>query len=616
MARGVMPRVKELLARGSVTQTWLCFPMETGTNWACLATGASPWVHGCNMHMHLPGDPLDKWQTGFPSHLLTAESLWTTAHRAGKRSIIFDWGQSWPLTFTDGMIHVGGDGNPTWPQRALQGAVGYSTDVTPQSWFEQQLWRRVTVQPNGDVELPVVPNYLSRYRQVSSLYGKVRGGHLEIHGARDSVKPLLPLRVGEMSGWARHTFTADGQPVPAFVRGKLLKLSSDGRHLHLSQLHHATDFVHPAELAEELVTQCGPYVGQPGPQQLVTFGAEDVPTFVEEQESFSRWTRLATAHLLQTQPWDLYMLKWHTPDWAQHLSFYMIDDRHPLHDPARAAEGWAYWDRLMSWGDEIVGAVLDAAGPDTLVALVSDHGGAVALPGLPDKTNLNHLLEQHAWLARGAEGVVDWARTVAYGHGPYVFLNLQGRDSQGIVSPGEEFTRLRDEIIEALLDWKDSRGRHRYRVVLPREDAGRLAVGGDRVGDIFLIAAPAHPLAKVDRAEFWRTHSVADVGTWDWPLINAGGHSDDSYFVLAGRRAAGLPAGAADTDHERRAHRGGGVRRARAARRRRQSVVGFSGGTLTENQRLRRCWGWPLGAMDAVCQRVARICSPLTPCRC
>ena len=49
--RGVMPTVEKLMEKGSVTQTWPCFPMETATNWACLATGATPGVHGCNMAM-------------------------------------------------------------------------------------------------------------------------------------------------------------------------------------------------------------------------------------------------------------------------------------------------------------------------------------------------------------------------------------------------------------------------------------------------------------------------------------------------------------------------------------------------------------------------------------
>jgi hypothetical protein len=66
------------------------------------------------------------------------------------------------------------------------------------------------------------------------------------------------------------------------------------------------------------------------------------------------------------------------------------------------------------------------------------------------------------------------------------------------------------------------------------ETAGRLAVGGDRVGDIFLLPAEPHPLLQVDKEAFWRTHSREETGTWDWPRLNAGSHLDDSYFVLAG----------------------------------------------------------------------------------
>jgi hypothetical protein len=66
------------------------------------------------------------------------------------------------------------------------------------------------------------------------------------------------------------------------------------------------------------------------------------------------------------------------------------------------------------------------------------------------------------------------------------------------------------------------------------EDAGRFGVGGDRVGDIFLLPASPPPSATVDRESFWRTHSEGETGTWDWPRLNAGTHSDDSYFVLAG----------------------------------------------------------------------------------
>ncbi len=52
---------------------------------------------------------------------------------------------------------------------------------------------------------------------------------------------------------------------------------------------------------------------------------------------------------------------------------------------------------------------------------------------------------------------VDWARTRAFSTGTtavgYVYLNLLGRDPQGIIQPGSEYERVRAEIMAALRDW-------------------------------------------------------------------------------------------------------------------------------------------------------------------
>ena len=66
------------------------------------------------------------------------------------------------------------------------------------------------------------------------------------------------------------------------------------------------------------------------------------------------------------------------------------------------------------------------------------------------------------------------------------------------------------------------------------EDAGRLGSGGDRVGDVFLVSPRRHPLGGIDRDAFWQSHTREQTGTWDWPRLNAGTHSDDSYFILSG----------------------------------------------------------------------------------
>jgi predicted AlkP superfamily phosphohydrolase/phosphomutase len=545
--RGALPTVGRLMREGCTTQTWPCFPMETGTNWACLATGASPWVTGCNMSVHFPGQPLDRRERGFPASVCKAEQLWTTARKAGKRPVVFDWSQSFPLTNEDGIIHVGEDGRPDNAIRALQEVRAYTTHprqpgphVTAIAPRPAQGWPAASA---GDLcfEVPIEPGPASRYQQVESLFAVIRRGpkgfdRVELFAAPDASQPLLSCELGEWTPWATHSFRADGADVEAAVRGKLLKLAPDGSevHLYLSEIYCQEDFVHPTSLAPPLIDRCGPFVIQCSRQQVVQGGASDIATYFDEQQYLAGWWRDAAGKLLAEEDWDLFMLKWHGPDWTNHLTMYMIDPRHPMHEPERAEEGWAMWDRLMGWGDEIVATALEAAGPDTLVALVSDHGGDTMLPGVGGHRNANAILRERGWLVDAESGGIDWTMSKAFGTEHYVYLNLKERDPDGIVEPGEEYEALRDEVMEALLSATDASGRHVYRVVMPVEQAGRLGVGGDRVGDIFLVPAARRPETAMSHEEFWRTHTREETGTWDWPRLNAGSHSDDSYFVLSG----------------------------------------------------------------------------------
>lgn len=545
--RGALPTVGRLMRNGCVVQTWPCYPMETGTNWACLATGASPSVTGCNMTVHFPGEPLDRRERGFPASVCQAEQLWTTAARAGKRSIVFDWSQSFPLASEEGIIHVGEDGRPDNAIRALQEVRAYTTHPRQRGPHVTEIapkpvddWPAASAGDLG-FEVAIEPGPASRYKQVDSLFAVIRKGSEGFHRvdllpSPDAPLPVLCLRLGHWTPWAAHTHRADGAAVRTAFRGKLLKLAPDASevHLYLSEIYCQQDFVQPTSLASDLTGACGPFVIQCSRQQVVQGGACDIATYFDEQQYLANWWRDAAGRLLGGDDWDLFMLKWHGPDWTNHLTMYMIDPRHPMHEPDRAEEGWAMWDRLMGWGDEIVATALEAAGPDTLVALVSDHGGDTMLPGLGGHRDPNSVLRANGWLMRDESGGIDWSRTKAFGAQHYVYLNVKGRDPDGIVEPGEEYQELRDKIMEALLSATDDSGRHLYRVVLPMEQAGRLGVGGDRVGDIFMVPAAHRPETAMSHEEFWRTHTREETGTWDWPRLNAGSHSDDAYFVLSG----------------------------------------------------------------------------------
>ena len=52
--------------------------------------------------------------------------------------------------------------------------------------------------------------------------------------------------------------------------------------------------------------------------------------------------------------------------------------------------------------------------------------------------------------------LVDWSRTKAYAVGcGKIYLNLRGREGQGIVNPGSEAQEIEDEIINGFMAWRD-----------------------------------------------------------------------------------------------------------------------------------------------------------------
>jgi predicted AlkP superfamily phosphohydrolase/phosphomutase len=382
-----------------------------------------------------------------------------------------------------------------------------------------------------------------RYHEVSPLFARVLKGpsgdyeRIALYATQDAATPILTVRSGEWSEWGQHPFIADGERVLAHVRAKLLKLSPEGRdlHLYLSEIYPAEDFTHPAQIAPTLVEACGPYIIQCSRQQVVIANASDIATYFEEQHYMGEWYRKAANHVLIHEDWDLFMFKWHGPDWTNHLTMYMIDPEHPLYEPDRAAEGWAYWDKLMALGDEIVRTVVEAAGSvagdDVAVALVSDHGGSTDYLGKHEDP-ARKVLKALGLLVEGPSGV-DWTRSKAYSIKHNVYINTEDRFPHGNVAPrSAEYARLKAQIIEALLDARDAEERHAFRTVLPIEDTGHLGVDGTFAGDIFVIPAPP---PKPTREAFLALHpNPAERGTWDWPRLNSGAHSDDSYFILAG----------------------------------------------------------------------------------
>jgi predicted AlkP superfamily phosphohydrolase/phosphomutase len=194
------------------------------------------------------------------------------------------------------------------------------------------------------------------------------------------------------------------------------------------------------------------------------------------------------AFLDEPVPPRLYAQVFEFTDRIGHTFWRLLDPEHPRYDAELAERYGGEMLRAYQKMDEIVGGAMKKLDDRTLLLVVSDHGFGT----------WRHAVNYNTWLIRegymtlygmlsgpknledlfgGGEFFenVDWSRTKAYAMGlGNIYINLRGREPKGIVSLGEEYENVRDEIIEKLEAWMDEEtGLHPVHRVYRREDIYR-----------------------------------------------------------------------------------------------------------------------------------------------
>jgi predicted AlkP superfamily phosphohydrolase/phosphomutase len=158
---------------------------------------------------------------------------------------------------------------------------------------------------------------------------------------------------------------------------------------------------------------------------------------------------------LDKVPQGLCVVVFDGTDRLQHMFWRDIDTTHPARGEHPVPEGRNAIEALYRRMDDLVGrTVARCQHADTLLMVISDHG----FNGFRRGLDLNRWLEENGYLhfhegRRGEEYLagVNWSRTRAFAIGlSGIFLNLKGKYAQGIVEPGTEADRLREEIARRL----------------------------------------------------------------------------------------------------------------------------------------------------------------------
>ncbi len=154
---------------------------------------------------------------------------------------------------------------------------------------------------------------------------------------------------------------------------------------------------------------------------------------------------------------------------------------HPAHDPAVAPKHAGDIESFYRDVDRLLGDVRRRLPPETLLVVMSDHG----FQPFTRDVHLNAWLRDQGYLrlkdgkttGHIVAGDVDWSKTRAYGLGfNGLYLNLAGREAEGIVDPAEA-PALLDEIARGLEALRDPA--NGARVVRDADRADRV-YSGDR----------------------------------------------------------------------------------------------------------------------------------------
>jgi predicted AlkP superfamily phosphohydrolase/phosphomutase len=288
--------------------------------------------------------------------------------------------------------------------------------------------------------------------------GRVR---VDVSGTR------LDLVRGRLSDWIPLRFhAAPGVNVRGIVRLLVTELDEHVS-LYVSPINldpeePAMPISSPPFYATYLAKRLGPFatLGLAEDTWALNEGVIDDATFLQqtydidrerESQFFAALDRLRRGNLVCV---------FDATDRIQHMFWRDLEPGHPASRGRSSESPREAIRELYEHNDALLGRILERVGKDDVLMVISDHGFNAFKRGI----NLNRWLQQEGYLTlkAGATGEtewlrdVDWSNTRAYCLGlTGLFLNVRGREAEGIIAPGAAAAALKAEIVERLTGLRD-----------------------------------------------------------------------------------------------------------------------------------------------------------------
>lgn len=495
LGRGELPNLARLRASGGYSRCRTTFPAQTPVAWSTFATGVNPGGHGIfdfirrDPRTYLPDLALNRYEqkSAFlppkAVNLRRGTPVWSVLSDAGIPSVVIRCPCTYPPDDFKGRM-LSGMGVPD-----LRGGLGTATFYSSRDGVAPGESEHVVhIAPaGGKVRTTLVGprNPKTRGDATVDLALEIDQASKKVIVRSDGQPKALEVRLGEWSDWLHLKFKLGMlQSVTGMVRFHLVRLEPDVE-LYASPVNFeaATPMFpisHPWEYANEIERAVGTFYTTGMVEDHTGLSNErfDEGAYLDQCTQVLRERERMLMYELDRVDEGLLFCLFDTPDRLAHMFWRFREPNHP----ANTGAGTGEWSRAIEEHyrecDAIVGRVLERVDDRTLAIVLSDHGFSSFQRGVHINTWLhdNGFLALQPGVETGEEAGdffkhVDWSGTRAYALGlGSIYLNLQGREAQGIVSTGDAPAVSRDIAARLTGLTDEQRGCQAVRAVVTRDD--------------------------------------------------------------------------------------------------------------------------------------------------
>jgi predicted AlkP superfamily phosphohydrolase/phosphomutase len=478
---GLLPNFKKLRNSGSYSRLRTTYPAQTPVAWSSFATGVNPGGHGIfdficrDPQNYMPGMALSRFEKpksffGSPKLVNRRRGVpfWQMLARQGVRSTVLRCPCTYPPDPSPYSSPAGGEatilagvGVPD-----IRGGQGTGSFYTRDRSVKAKEFEHV-IQLDGGNELTtrlIGPRY-TKTNPATDLAIELK---VRIDAPTRTVRfqvagsPTVDVPEGAWSQWIKVQFKMSAlQTINGQVRFHVPQIEPFAFYVSPVNFDPAAPFFPisaPATYAHELEQMIGPYatLGMAEDHTGLENGRIDETAFLNQSYGvFDEREKMMLAELDRSSDGFFFIL-FDTPDRMQHMLWRFRDKEHPRYEPDKAARFGPEIEEMYKACDRVVGKVLDRVDGDTLLIVLSDHGMGTFRRSFDTNT---WLVEQGLLTLKGSAkpgtdvgfAEVDWSNSSAYCMGlGGIYLNLRGREAQGVVAPGAEAERVTGAILSGL----------------------------------------------------------------------------------------------------------------------------------------------------------------------